>query len=289
MFEPLEQISKSVYFSDNFLMRNNNLKYVGGKENYVPAQGSLTVYHYLRISNLKEIMNGKCRFESPLRWNDPFEYLFYQPDIQIGNKTYNVVCYCFTLDAFSNEEGLWKVHGNNDSEEDKTIIRAAIKLDKLCKTLATSNPFWTFYVTEIDYSMDRDNILKHYYKRKDTPYQSIEEYIKDLSFKRKAFKYENELRIFAVIDSEIVLNQDFFYLLKIKYKQDLVTSVTLPPLDPKDYKGDDYSKKQEEIGNRLRHKLKEELKFQKQIYQSLLYDIKRQHIMTKPNSFKPKK
>lgn len=283
MFTSLKTISEKVYFSDNFLTRNKELKYVGGDSNYIPEQGSLTVFRYMRISNLGEMMNGKMRFESPFRWTDPFEYLFYESDIKIGNKTYSVACCCFTLDSSSNEESLWKVHSNNSQNANDTIIRVAMKLDVLCKTLAKSNPDYTFYVSDVDYSMSREQILNLHTKRQGK-YKSIDEYITDLTIKRRAFKFENELRIFAVKEG-IIQFKDFFCMINIKFTKSLITSVTLPPLDPKNNKNN-YSKQQEQESNKLKHLLKVKIKYKNKIYQSRLYDIEKKNIMEKSNKRK---
>lgn len=280
MYRSYPSISERVYFSECFLMRGEELVIVTENRGIVPPKGSMNLHRYMRISNLAEIIkNGKIRFDSPLRWNDPFEFLFYVPRAKIGGKEYSVACGCFTWDSIDNEESLWNVHGQDgDLVDDSTTIRVSFHLDKLCKRLAECNPNVLFYVSDIDYSLSRKEIIGRYSAIPDKEvYSDIGEYIHNLSLKRKAFAYENEIRIFAVCEECMQFDDEMFHLFDLSFREEMVSSITLPPLLPKHFKGKwkDYSKELDKRGEKIRAKLLHEAGYKKEksIRQSRLYDI----------------
>lgn len=275
-FRTLRPIGERVYFSDRFLHRNDELVYVANDGKIIPPKGAMTLHRHMRLANLEEIIkDGKMRFESPLRWNDPFEYLFHVPELQIGEKKHYVACCCFTWNCTANEEGFWQVHGQEGCEVgNTTIIRTSFKLDALCKNLAKHNPDVSFYVADIDYSLSRDEILKKYRTMKGT-YKDIDEYIHCLCLKRQAFAYENEIRIFAVSEKKIQFEEKFCFF-NLKYSGSLVPRIMLPPLSPQACgKDEDYVKQQDKRGNTIRYKLLNEIGYKNKngICQSRLYDV----------------
>jgi hypothetical protein len=130
-----------------------------------------------------------------------------------------------------------------------------------------------FYLSVADYSQSKDNMLVSNIK---TMYSSIEKYIKLMSLKRKAFAYENELRIFAVFEGikQPLNNVESFKLCSKKYSE-IINHITLPPLQPNKsiIKVFDYDKLQEAKNAPIKKMLEESLPIVK-IQESRLYSKK---------------
>ena len=266
----------SVKFAEPFVMRAKSLKYATTNGTLLSNNSSLRLSRYMRISNVKEILDGNLRFDIPTRWTDPFEKLFYKNQITISSKQFYVSCLCFIIDANDGEECLWYVHGNicNQKANIKdNIIRATFNIEILCNSLSNSNPDVTFYFAPIDYTFSREKILKHYQSRLNTHYSSIEEYIDDLLIKRQAFSYEHEVRLFAVSEKPFETDNGGFCFYKLKKGKSIITSITLPPLPiNSSYNKTHYHKTLESRLSKLKSVIVAD-GFKKVIKQSRLYDI----------------
>ncbi len=174
----------------------------------------------------------KLTFVTPDKWDDPCESFFYNPKIVIKDKQCNLACFSTTLESTENEESAWK-RGENNSivfPGDKTI-RVSFNFINLCNAL---NDFAKgkdirFYLSMCDYSESRD----FFTNKKNTTFIINEEtdYIQLMSKKRKAFSYENEMRIFAV-GNDVNIKEGLFQVeLDITNLQitSLIPIVTLPP------------------------------------------------------------
>ena len=201
---------------------------VSGKRPWHPFY----INRYIPFSYFKsDIEKNAITFVSPLLWDDPFENVFYDENLTINGKKVDIRCICATYDYVDGEEAAW--HRGKDNKDDKTV-RVSLNFDKTCELFEKigNNNNCDFYISVVDYSQSKDNLIK-----KNTPrYASVCEYIKIMSLKRKAFAYENELRIFAVFDN---LGQDHsnmkdvidFSLDPNDYNS-IIEKVTLPPLSP---------------------------------------------------------
>lgn len=275
-FDNLNSNMKNVKFAPSFMMRGNILKFVAPDGKIISKDGSLRLYRYMRISNIAEILNGTVRFDLPDRWNDPFEKLFYRNPITIGTKTYQVFCLCFVSDVNKGEESLWHTHGQIQNGIKKSlcdcVVRAAIDVQNLCKELSKAHPDMTFFLTQIDYSLSREQILHRWRTQKNKAYSSLDEFIKDMSLKRKAFSYEHEVRLFGVSEQPLK-TENQFCLINIKNTKSIITSVTLPPLPiSQNYDKQAYHKQLEAMALNLKNEL-QNVGYNRTITQSRLYDI----------------
>lgn len=276
-FESIIPKVNNVFFSPSFMMRGNNLKYITSDGEIVSINTSLRLYRNLRISNVLEIINNKTlQFDVPIRWNDPFEKLFYQKDVCCGVRKYYVVCLCFYYDAIQGEESMWNMHGHPIAtlKEDEFVVRASFNILALCKSLAKANNELKFYIAPVDYSKSRVEILKTNQERKKKGYTAIHEFIEDMLLKRKAFSYEREIRLFAVSEQPFIINADFTHINLKNKTSDIVSSITLPPnmasyLHPTPK---DYHQELERKGNLLKSYLRDN-KYKNKIFISRLYDI----------------
>lgn len=189
------------------------IKYKRGK--------GLSLFRYLSASHfLKDVTTRSLTFVSPALWNDPFEKLFFREPIQIGEIYYSIRCICLTYDWIESEEAAWLRSGENNE-----MVRVEYDFDKLCSEL-DKLPDVAFYFSVVDYSLSRKEIIKlsNDFKRGKWCPNSIDDYLNVMSLKRKAFTYENEIRLFLVKKQPI--NGD---LTSISYSNSPIRSVCLPP------------------------------------------------------------
>jgi hypothetical protein len=204
------------------------------------------IYQYIKFGYFKKVLNKKSNgsyevaltFLSPNKWNDPCESVLYQPNINIGGDLYRVSCFCSTLEPTESEESAWN-RNKRECETDRKTVRVAYDFNSFCALLEKLAKKYAvnFYLCIADYSNSRDYFNKPKSEKK---YSSLEGYLNDLSRKRKAFAYENEMRIFAVQKNPDVSNgvndADGIYTFRTDLNdaevKEFFHSVTLPPLPP---------------------------------------------------------
>lgn len=190
---------------------------------YKKAKG-LSLFRYQRSSFfLKDIQAKQLTFVSPELWNDPFESLFFDDKgIFINGKPYYIRCICFTYDWIEGEEASWFRAAGKDE-----LIRIEYDFECLCSELESQNSNCVFYFSMIDYSIPRKHLIKIHnsFKTGALKPSSLEEYLNMLSLKRKAFSYENEIRLFVV--SQIPFNSDLF---RITYSNNPIKTICFPPM-----------------------------------------------------------
>ncbi len=211
-------------------------------EIHFPALGNepwhpFYINHYISSSYFKsDIEKNQITFVSPILWFDPFENVFYDESLKIGDKNVDIRCICATYDYVDGEESAWR---RGDDDKNNKTIRVSLNFGKACEMLEKlgSSNECDFYISIVDYSQSKDNLIK-----KNAPhYKSVADYIKVMSFKRKAFAYENELRIFAVSDKFKQQEVHSFALSHDDYIS-MIEKVTLPPLKPFKRKDADFKK-----------------------------------------------
>lgn len=166
--------------------------------NYCNHKNAFHIYRYDSPSHVKEFLEtGTMAFIRPSKWTDKFERLFYKPHIEIGQNNYDIVCLCFKYDWIVGEEAAWERYG-----EKTPPVRVEFNFQTIVNILnnyAVNNCI-DFYISIIDYSLRRSQIIKLYQDKKE--FDTIEEYLTYLSIKRDAFSHENEIRVFAVSEGE---------------------------------------------------------------------------------------
>lgn len=194
------------------------------------------VHRYIKFTHFRDsLKNGNMElvFASPYKWNDPYETMYYEPNVKIGADTFNIACMCCCYDDVESEESAWN-RNNLPANVDEKTIKVSFNMDSLCDVLeqyASQNPGISLYFSIVDYSQSKSQLIP---KNKPSSYSSIGDYISIMSLKRKAFAYENELRIFAVSEN----TQPFFSsdgLFKVSVpvaSPSLLAKVTLPPMSP---------------------------------------------------------
>lgn len=175
----------------------------------------LSLFRYTQYDTLEDdINNNKLTFISPVLWKDPFEKQLYP----IGNGLCDIACICFTYDWIESEEAAW-----NRSNNSGQTVRVEYDFDALCEELA-KHPEYRFYFSVIDYSLPRTEIAA----LKNAKPSDITEYLNMMSLKRKAFLYENEIRLFLVRTPSNEPISNFLKLSVVNHKG-LIKSICLPP------------------------------------------------------------
>lgn len=179
------------------------------------------IYRFVPYERLKEMLaDSVLAFVSPKLWNDPYEKMYFNVDVKGKKiKVPNIVCLCFRSELNDNSAAYW------DKEENDRCpyVRLSVDLCRLCDNLDrfSDKTEADVYIKSVCYC-EREEI-ETAYKNPFVMRDSLKEsYIRLMSLKRVAYKYENELRIFIAWKNgnkkiEEFLEQD---LLKIKIDED---------------------------------------------------------------------
>lgn len=177
------------------------------------------IHRFMKFNYLKKSLNSNSVslvFISPDKWLDPFEHLLY-------NAQKPLTCMCCTYERTEAEEAAW----NRSKFENDPFVRVSFDYNKFCDFLSTygSQNNVSFYVTVANYS----NSIEQIRNAQKLPVPTSDAYVNLLSLKRKAFAYENELRIFAIGGK----TNNGLLEVKLNCKpSDLISFITLPPYPP---------------------------------------------------------
>lgn len=247
---------------------------------YSFPKGKSTVFKYMPLDRfVNSVKSNQLVFVSPESWYDPFEQLYYGIDCSSrGYMTEDIACMCVSEKSSTNEDASWRVY----SESNDKAVRISIERKALLELLeeyASKNGF-EVYIGKVNYSFQKRDIKSLHIIS--NPNHSVyfpnkmarKHYLSLMLLKRKAFSYENEVRIFLVKDKISFSNN----LLKIDcdYRaRELVSNVMLSPYPPVRPKGDMAYKVREKMNNIESEQIKKELNdlLGCRIQQSLLYKV----------------
>ena len=229
-----------VFLSDRLTIEEEGKKVTisshDGIFNYDNARLPFSIYKSMPFLRSRlSLINDKKQyltFVSPNEWLDPFEYYLYDESKFTDGKLF---CFCASYSRAENEEAMWKMYCNGS---DDLFNIWSLDLVKLLDALATiSNKGGvTFYVTPIDYSLSKIDIVSI---KKSNSYWDVVSMVNLLSRKRKAFKYEDEVRFFAHVTDPARLAESFAlqrFNMKLNDKDNMarsiLTKVLLQPYPP---------------------------------------------------------
>lgn len=226
--QEFKETQKGVFISDKIVFSEDGktvCKVLGETELQIAPEWPLTLFRFMPFSHLyTELEQKSMTFLSPKLWRDPFENAF----LNLGNQI-DLKCLCFTYNGSIGEEWAWKAYSG-----DEQMVRIEADFLKLVETLsniASQNDFKTlFYICVCDYSKDKKKLLSDITTLKKSGKNiNLEDFLNIMSFKRKAFSGEKEIRIFALNSSS---NKDFSVSFQgVDYKA-FTTRVLLEPLNP---------------------------------------------------------
>lgn len=249
---------------------------------YAFPKDKTTVFKYMPLDRLvQSVDKGVLVFVSPETWYDPFEQLYYGIDCTSrGYVTEDIACMCVSEKSSTNEDASWRVYAGTNN---KKTVRISLEQDKLLQLLdeyARLNGF-EVYIGKVDYSFEKREIKSihlpssPHYKDYFPDVMSREHYLSLMLLKRKAFDYENEVRLFLVKDN---IPFDGKHLLKIPcdYRRlGIISNVMLSPYPPVRAEGDMAFKVREKMNTLESNEIKSVLnaKLGCRIQQSLLYQV----------------
>jgi hypothetical protein len=164
-----------------------------------------SLFKYMSASRVLEILENEPHqigFVSPESWYDPYETKYLNTDYSAlhGYKQPKIYCFCARMDTF-NEEASWKIY----KKEKEPLLRLRIKTMDFLSGL---NDFakehqCDIYFSRVDYRLKK-NEIDELYKPSSLYYHEFfdsfddKQYVRIMSLKRWAYRYENEYRIFII-------------------------------------------------------------------------------------------
>ncbi len=239
------------------------------------------VFKYMPLDRfIHTVDKGELVFVSPETWYDPFEQLYYGIDCSSkGYNTEEIACMCVSEKSSTNEDASWRVYADSSNK----TVRISIKRDVLFDLLNTyaARIGCTVYIGKVEYKYEKKEIRAIH--KMSSPFYTLyfpnrmkrEHYLSLMLLKRKAFSYENEVRIFLVKDS-IPFDGNRIITIPCDYRATgLVSNVMLSPYPPIREKGDIAHKVRQKINDTESNAIKEVLydKLGCTIQQSLLYKV----------------
>ena len=235
-----------------------------------------TVSHYMPYTRLEEwVEKSVMTFVSPSKWDDPFEKIY------LGSTLLNlpllkkytspqIACLCFTKKQFKDSVAFWNSFKTDESTQ---LVRVQFDLKKLVNQLAKilEKKKLNIYIAAVDYSLLQNSIknkkkfiscIIEKSQNKEIDAESF--YMKMLSCKRKAFAFEEEIRIMLVPQTQIrknILDKDDCYLVKMDF-QPIVQKIWLEPIRlPAGWVSEDFAK---ERIKKLQDKIQQSQLYEKQ-------------------------
>lgn len=201
----------------------------------------VNLYKYSPLNRFIENIEKKTLcFVSPETWFDPFETKYWYADYS----RYNFVkpeihCMCLTNKGSENEEAAWKMYSNGDNAK---TIKITYNVDKFLSILNdyAKNENLHIYIGKANYNYSIKEIENLY--KESSPYHdmffpshfNIENFLHIMCLKRRAFTFENEIRVFIVNNSNYN-NGKIKVIPNIDYQNGLIKKLKLSPYPPFNY------------------------------------------------------
>lgn len=160
------------------------------------------IHHHTTIDRFTSMLNtNKLTFVNPASWNDPFEKFFYERDYILSGKKIQLpvrdrlFALCFT--GTSSSEAFWKVYSPLEDG-----IRLTFKTEDFINIFLDKIYNVEIYIGKVNYKSTKEFFELDAIKQElisELKESSIGKSQIDLMIqKRKAFEYENELRIMII-------------------------------------------------------------------------------------------
>ncbi len=163
------------------------------------------IYKYIctsRVLNILEQEPHQIGFVSPELWYDPYEIKYLNTDYTglNGYRQPTIYCFCARMDL-QNEEASWKIYKRDNDPLLRLVIQTEVFISSLLSFAEEKE--CDVYLAKVNYNLKKAEI-DNLYSTSSPHYQDFfqnfneEQYIKIMSLKRNAFKYENEVRFFII-------------------------------------------------------------------------------------------
>ena len=183
---------------------------VYGLNGYQIPTDKESIYKYLPLKYLKaDITKSRITFVSPNTWEDTFETRYYKLKHYNSKLAFlepTLFCMCLTSKQATNEDAFWRRYATQN--DDLIKVHYNIKeLFRILEAFATKHNA-EIYAGEVIYTDKTSIELITPTKNKiffPKPFE-LKHYLSLMSLKRRAFRYENEVRIFVVFNKDNDLN-----------------------------------------------------------------------------------
>lgn len=173
------------------------------------------LYKYMNVKYAIEFLKtGAFLMSEPSAWSDPYEKRFYTADYSNikGFKPHRIYCSCFTQQV--SNEAAWRMYSSKDTGIASRAIRFEFRRSSLLQVLDygllsgkiyLGNALYDYTSKQIDGLHLKKNPLYERYFRN----FSLDKFLNLLLIKRKAFDYEQEVRMFLVDEDEEFIGGEF--------------------------------------------------------------------------------
>ena len=161
-----------------------------------------TIYKYMSLEAfILSLYKGAWAFFEPTRWNDRFERRFYCANFAPDKYSKASKLFATCVTKKQNNEAAWKVyaHGLGLGAH---CVQLELDVAHLREEFDHSSSQYDFQEREVDYKTE--SYILNLHKQENVEYQkyfnpfSLSTFISLLSLKRDAYKYEDEVRFFAI-------------------------------------------------------------------------------------------
>lgn len=197
-------------------------------------KGSVCLYRYMPCKYLRTLLSKEkpqIVFISPQKWEDPYEKRFLCGKYGVEDFQNRIACICFTTNASENEAAAWCMY---DREHKNDIVQVLFDFDNLLTVLNKygNEKNVDFYIGKVDYNVEVRELIG----RKDSKvkkivnaYSAERAALKLMLLKRKAFKFEGEVRIIAMASEPL---PDEKMIISLEKVHSLVKQIKAQPFLP---------------------------------------------------------
>lgn len=232
------------------------------------------VCRYMPYVRLEEwIGKSILTFVSPNKWEDPFEKIYLGTTIknlpqQEIYKPRSIACLCFTKSSFRNSVAFWNTYKSSDFAQ---LVRVEFDfkqmIDHLMKSIKDNKMDVNVYISAVDYSLNqefiknKEDFIKSIMERS-TQNNGVSLYIKMLLHKRKAFAFENEIRVFIVPQNDVdIFDEKNVCVVKNFNYNSVIKKIWLEPIRlPPGWVTEDFA---QERFKRMKIKIRQSLLYEK--------------------------
>lgn len=159
------------------------------------------VYKYMNLDSFLCSLYGRTlRFSEPSKWPDKFETRFYCANFDnIPNKEYAQRLFATCVTRAQNSEAAWKVYSRNEG-----LSCHCVQLDINVSQLRRQFNASKYIIAERLIEYKRERYILNLHKKDSLDYKryfsqfSKDTFLRLLTLKRDAYKYEEEIRFFAI-------------------------------------------------------------------------------------------
>lgn len=218
----------------------DNIFWLGEKQ----SSQTHVLYKYMNVKYAIEFLKtGRFLMNEPSAWSAPYEKRFYTADFNNieGFKPHRIYCTCFTQQV--SNEAAWRMYSSKDTGIASRTIRFEFRRSTLLQALDRGlrsgkiylgNALYDYTSKQIDgLHLQKNPLYRRYFND-----FSLDKFLNLLLIKRKAFEYEEEVRMFLVDenkdaiwhDTELNVNHRQFLAFSSETMKQMIKSISVDPI-----------------------------------------------------------